>query len=287
VDETVSGQSAAEPVADEAEEGQDEKDGAAAAAASSSSGVTADPRPGSSSQTSDEPVAGTSKESEPKEEEASDCDVAFEVLSLARDVFSRNQEKDNECKLKLAEALQTLAEISLEWENFTTASELFQESLSLRKEALPAEDRLIAESYYHIGITFSFLNEIERANDCFRSAIHVIESKIAALKSSPSEENEREIAELESLLPEMAAKIEDSKEQMQNAAQVAKVVADEESRESEVAAKVHLSPTKVVNNITHLVKRKRPASPPSTNGVSTPEKKTCPTNGDGDHKSEV
>lgn len=276
------------PVSDEAEEGQDEKDGAAAAAASSSSsGVTADPCPGTSSQSPDDPVAGPSKESEPKDEEASDCDVAFEVLSLARDVFRRNQQNDNDCKLKLAEALQTLAEISLEWENFGTASELFQESLSLRKDVLPAEDRLIAESYYHIGITFSFLNEIERANDCFRSAIHVIESKIATLKSSPSEENEREVAELESLLPEMAAKIEDSKEQMQNAADVAKVVADEESRESEVAAKVHLSPSKAVNNITHLVKRKRPVSPPATNGTATPEKKSCPNNGDGDHKTEV
>lgn len=236
---------------------------------------------GPSSQSS-APVAGSSKEpAEAKDEEASDCDVAFEVLSLARDVFRRNQQKDGDSKLKLAEALQTLAEISLEWENFETASELFQESLSLRKDVLPEEDRLIAESYYHIGITFSFLNQIERANDCFRSAIQVIESKIAALKSAPSDENTREVAELESLLPEMAAKIEDSKEQMHNAAEVAKAVADEESRESEVVAKIHDSPAKVVNNIAHLVKRKRPASPPvAANGGA--EKRACPGNGDGD-----
>ena len=272
---------------DEAEEGQDERDGAAAS--SSSAGVPIEAA-GECSATlsapqssSEAPVAGSSKESaETKDEEASDCDVAFEVLSLARDVFRRNQQKDGECKLKLAEALQTLAEISLEWENFETASELFQESLSLRKDVLPEEDRLIAESYYHIGITFSFLNQIERANDCFRSAIQVIESKIAALKSTPSEENVREVAELESLLPEMAAKIEDSKEQMQNAAEVAKAVADEESRESEVVAKIHDSPAKVVNNITHLVKRKRPASPQPANGTSGAEKKVCPNNGDGD-----
>lgn len=275
----------AEPVTKPEDTGNQLPAASTATSAGSSSSSGADVNSNS------EPVAGSSKEQaagdeEEKEEEASDSDVAFEVLSLARDVFRRNVHKGPEYKLKLAEALQTLAEISLEWEDFTGASDLFQESLTLRKEVLPEEDRLIAESYYHIGVTFSFLNQLERANDCFRSAIQVIESKIAALKAVPGDANAREIAELQSLLPEMAAKIEDSREQMRDSVETAKAVADEESRESAAAAKVHDSPVKVVNDISHLVKRKRAVSP-SENGNDSSDKKLCRNGGEADGNGSV
>jgi hypothetical protein len=52
-----------------------------------------------------------------------------------------------EMKLKLAETLQKLGEISIEWENNQNAIEILTESLTLRKEILPEDDRLIAETY--------------------------------------------------------------------------------------------------------------------------------------------
>lgn len=227
----------------------------------------------SSSASACQAVAGTStgitNEEDQKEAaedaEPSNTEIAWEVLSTAKDIFKRSIEKDGS-KVKLADALQTLAEISLEWENFEAASDLFQESLALKKEVLPEGDRSIAESYYHIGITFSFMNEIERANDCFRSAVQVIETKITNLKQTLESSDEAskdailtEVKELEALLPDMAARIEDSRDQMINSVQVMQAVEEEESRESEAVAKV--SPKKPVNNISHLVKRKRPVSP--------------------------
>lgn len=248
------------------------------------------------------PVAGTSSGSAHDEDqkeaaedaEPSNTEIAWEVLSTARDIFRRTLDHEGS-KVKLADSLQTLAEISLEWENFEAASDLFQESLALKKEVLPEGDRSIAESYYHIGITFSFMNEIERANDCFRSAVQVIETKIANLKSRMEKESATlseearngilsEISELETLLPDMAARIEDSRDQMINSVQVMQAVEQEESRESEAVAKV--SPTKPVNNISHLVKRKRPASPElnstpatiqSTENSDPAAKKICPS----------
>lgn len=229
-----------------------------------------------------EPVAGTSNgevtestAEAPAQQEVepppTNAEIAWEVLTMARDVFSKT--KSTESKLKLAEALQTLGEISLEWENFEAARDLFEESLELKKEVLPEEDRSIAESYYQIGISYSFLKEIERANACFRLAIGVIESKIESLKKSGDESKMSEVKELESLLPDMAAKIEDSRDQMTTSVEVEKMVEDEESRESEVTAKVHNSPSKPINNISHLVKRKRPASTETGNGdeVTTAE----------------
>lgn len=129
------------------------------------------------------------------------------------------------------------------------------------------------------------MNEPERANDCFRSAMNVIEDRIKNLRSSlestqatistdsaasdavsvdgakskldtDRNRKEKEIKELESLLPEMAAKIEDSKDQVKSTSQVLKELDDEESRDNQVVAKIHDSPMKPVNNISHLVKRK-------------------------------
>jgi len=200
--------------------------------------------------------------------EATSAEVAWEVLCLARDVYQRQLEKGNEYKLKLAEEFQKLGEISIEWENYVNAIDLLQESLGLRKLVLPDDDRLIAETYYHIGVSFSFSTEYERANDCYRCAVDVIEHRLQNLKkfiaehteySDEKSQKELEIIELEALLPEMQAKIEDSRDQMVNAVEAMKTVETEEIKEQEASAKLVDASDKPVSNISHLVKRKRPS----------------------------
>ena len=206
-----------------------------------------------------EVVESTEAGSQEQDAEPTNAEIAWEVLTLARDVFLKSKDVNPDSKTKLADALQTMGEISLEWENFEAARDLFEESLSLKKEVLAHDDRSIAESYYHIGIAYSFLKEIERANDCFRCAISVLESRIVSLKETGDAMKEAEWKELEKLLPDLAAKIEDSRDQMNTSVEVEKLVEDEESRDEEVANKVHNSPVKKpINDISHLVKRKRP-----------------------------
>lgn len=96
----------------------------------------------------------TSKEVEKEEEEeddneASSIEVAWEVLCLAKQVFS-NQIEQEKMKLKLAETLQKLGEICIEWENNQSAADTLTQCLTLRKEVLSEDDRLIAETLVSI-----------------------------------------------------------------------------------------------------------------------------------------
>lgn len=105
----------------------------------------------------------TSKSNEPNDDsgddEASNIEVSWEVLCLAKNVFSRHLDR-NDNKFKLAETLQKLGEISIEWENNANAIDLLTECLNLRKQILPEDDRLIAETWDHLIIR----SEVEPTN---------------------------------------------------------------------------------------------------------------------------
>ncbi|RWS03341.1 protein HGV2-like protein [Dinothrombium tinctorium] len=221
----------------------------------------------------------TSKKEDENNEDAeiSDLEVSFDVLTMASIIFRRQIDKGMEMKLKLAESLQKLGEVSIEWENNEHAITMLNECLAIRKECLPEDDRLIAETYYHIGIAHSFMSQIEKANDCYRSAINVISKRIDSQKKIMAESNdnevkgkaEKEVWELESLLPEMRAKIEDSIDQMSTITDAKKKEETELMEEKMIAEKIKEVQTKPVNNVSHLVKRKRKDEP------EVVAKKTC------------
>ena len=119
--------------------------------------------------------------------------------------------------------------------------------------------------YYHLGLAFSFDNQFDKANDCYRSAIEVIENRIENQRKiiASSDDNDviestkREIQQLEELLPEMRLKIEDSKDQMTSKDIVQKVLQEEEKLNDDSSpVKNNETNDKPVNNISHLIKRK-------------------------------
>ncbi len=117
-----------------------------------------------------------------------------------------------------------------------------------------------------MGIAFSFSNDCENANNCFQSAIQVIENRIENqrknIQSIPSENTdeiksiEKEISQLEDLLPEMRLKIEDSKDQMDNVRKALEEEANERIKEDAAALKSQEVKVKPVTDISHLIKRK-------------------------------
>ena len=91
--------------------------------------------------------------------------LAWEMLELAKNILvkqSENLEKaeakeaDKERKDKvnsrICDTFQTLGELSIENENYPQAIEDLGTCLQRRKEMLPEDSRLIAETHYQLGV---------------------------------------------------------------------------------------------------------------------------------------
>lgn len=231
-------------------------------------------QPTASFSTALEPTPGTSSTEDGAEEEggeevdneeATTIEIAWEVLCLAKRLYMTDESLEG--RLKLAETLQKIGEICIEWDNNDNAVSILEECLKIRSAILPPEDRLIALTYYHLGLAHSFKSETQNANDNFQKAINVIEKRIEALtkdleKAKIAQDTiaigtyQKEINELRELLPDMTMRLDDSKEDNIKSTEVFKRTREEMQQEDDEAKKVCLDKSKPVDDISHLVKRK-------------------------------
>jgi len=178
-------------------------------------------------------VEGGEKEGEDKsaqdaedEDDPSNLQLAWEMLELAKVVYTKTveTEKDNlEVGRRLCETYMVLGEVSLENENYPQAVEDLELCLARRVASLPSDSRCIAETHYQLGIAQGFDMKWEEAVVSLEAAIKVLETRVANLKAStesPDESKkedalytrEKEVTELEALIPEIREKITDTNE---------------------------------------------------------------------------
>lgn len=236
-------------------------------------GSKTEPQTSSTSMEQTEPTPGTSngatggdKDDESVDnEEATTIEIAWEVLCLAKRLFMTDESLEG--RLKLAETLHKIGEISIEWENNDNAVSILEECLKIRTAILKPDDRLIALTYYHLGLAHSFKSDTQNANENFQNAIEVIEKRVASLtedleKAKVSQDTvaigayQKEINELKELIPEMTMRLDDSKEDGAKSTEALKRTREEMQQEDEEVKKVCLDKTKPVDDISHLVKRK-------------------------------
>lgn len=219
------------------------------------------PQPGTS--TGNETNGKTDEDTE--NEEATTIEIAWEVLCLAKRLFMTDESYEG--RLKLAETLQKIGEISIEWDNNDNAVSILEECLKIRTAILKPDDRLIALTYYHLGLAHSFKSETQQANESFQNAINVIEKRISTLsqdlaKAKEAQDTiaigayEKEINELKELLPDMTMRLDDSKEDGLKSTEAIKRTREEMQKEDEEVLKVCSDKSKPVDDISHLVKRK-------------------------------
>jgi len=163
------------------------------------------------------------------EEEPSNLQHAWEMIELAKVIYMKKVEAEKEIAVKaeferkICETFISLGEVSLENENYQQAVDDFSACLERRQDKLPEDSRSIAEIHYQLGVALGFSSRFEEAVKSLNAAIDVltmriknlaerIESKDETRIDDADYTREKEMAELETLIPEIREKIADTNE---------------------------------------------------------------------------
>lgn len=209
------------------------------------------------------------------------------MFELAKLVYSKNFDNDLTFKNKrIAECLLKLGEISIEQEIYDQAITDITESIRLQEEQKEERDeRMLAESFYQLGLAQQFFNLFTEANESYQKSINIVQLRIEKLRAKLTQlgedaenESERttikdEINDLNDLLPEMTSKLEELTEQGQQSMKLIK----EAIINNQISAETTTTNGSVTNgevkDITGLVKSKRKIEAVSTNDEDTSNQK--------------
>merc|ERR1711864_38849 len=142
------------------------------------------------------------------DEDPSNLEQAWEMLELAKVLYTKQMESAAEDKKfelgrRICEIFLHLGEVSLENENYDQAVEDLSQCLTKRQASLPSDSRSIAETHYQLGVAKAFSGNIEEAETSLNSAVSVLET---------SENLKKEISELQELIKEIKEEVIDNRE---------------------------------------------------------------------------
>jgi len=224
-------------------------------------------------ESADEKMEETTEEAEKKdEEEPSNLQLAWEMLELAKVVYTKQLETAEEADKsqlleKLCSTMLTLGEVSIENENYKQAVEDIQECLK-KEEPMPKDARIIAETHYQLGVAQGFNAQHDEAVESLKSAITIIQERIKNMEKLETDDAKKEVTELKALVPEIEEKINDTKDMKKEAeAKKEGAASSGDAFESSKAAEV-----KPVSNI--AVKRKAEDEESSSKKIAA-EKETA------------
>jgi len=159
-------------------------------------------------------------EKKDEEEEPSNLQLAWEMLELAKVVYSKQLETGEGDKVHLQERLCStmlaLGEVSIENENYKQAVDDIKDCLK-KLENLPKDARIVAETYYQLGVAQGFNAQHDEAVESLKSAINIIQERIKNMEKTETEEAKKEVTELKALVPEIEEKINDTQDMKKEA----------------------------------------------------------------------
>ncbi len=190
------------------------------------------------------------------EDDPSSLQLAWEMLELAKqclqkkaDAMPTESDKRMEVEARLSETYMQLGEVSIESENYPQAIEDLTSCLRRRQELLPEDSRCIAETHYQIGVALGFNLDFDKAVGSLEDAIVVLEKRIQNLKDKKESKDpekkedafytrEKEIEEIQGLIPEIREKIADTRDMQEETHKKLgdRVMAEEKEMEAITAA---------------------------------------------------
>merc|ERR1712198_285208 len=156
-------------------------------------------------ESADEKKDETTDEKKDEEEEPSNLQLAWEMLELAKVVYTKQLETAEEADKshlleRLCSTMLALGEVSIENENYKQAVEDIQECLK-KEETMPKDARIIAETHYQLGVAQGFHAQHDEAVESLKSAIKIIQERITNMEKVETEEAKKEVTELKALCP--------------------------------------------------------------------------------------
>ncbi|KAL1272758.1 hypothetical protein QQF64_028620 [Cirrhinus molitorella] len=231
----------------------------------------------------DEDAESETKDKESEEDEVGNLQLAWEMLEVAKVIYKRKDCKEDQ--LMAAQIYLKLGEVGAESGNYSQALEDFKECLTLQLKHLPSHSRLLAETHYQLGTTYSYTAQYSEAIEHFSNSIKVIESRLVMLQEvidkaegeEAAKEEKNELEELKQLLPEIAEKIEDAKESQRTGGAASEAIhqtlagastssafpTENGGPSSSTASQISVRPadgassSKSASDISHLVRKKR------------------------------
>ncbi|XP_053659109.1 protein NASP homolog [Anopheles marshallii] len=249
--------------------------------------VNGEPQPGPSTSNGETCV---------QEDSADNLQVAWEILELAVSIFQQQGEKGYE---NLPECYTELAGISFENSFFKEAIKDYVKALEIYKKTKQPDLRLLAEVNYKVGLCYMMEKEFEESIKSFQGAVSELEKVVEEEKAKEQTDDIKEtILDLEQMKMEILEKITDVEDAMKTPIEDVKrelskilVSGEGESNGKDLnngagtssatgssngcsSKPTGATSSKPANDISHLIKRKKPDSV-TTEVEGSPAKKTA------------
>ncbi|ORX33867.1 hypothetical protein BD324DRAFT_206499 [Kockovaella imperatae] len=172
-------------------------------------------------------INGAGEEAEEVDEPEDDYNAAWEVLDVARTIYSkmvqgREGSDAREDRLNLAECYLALGDVSCETENFTQAVQDYTSALEIKSALLPSSARSLASVHYQLATVLEFtpnrradaLKHVESAVTGFKARLAELASdseQSDEVKKLSEKEKEKEVEDVKALIGDLEVKIEELK----------------------------------------------------------------------------
>ena len=207
---------------------------------------------------------GTESTEEVNETEPNNFEVAWENLEVSRVICSKQLERDSSdvsvAKIML-EVLTCLGELQVETGCYEKAAADYTDCLQLlSKHPDISTQQVVGATHFSVGVAYSLAGEHQLAVEALKSALDVLSKLLGE-----QEEDTQEASSLQELIdeikPRLVEAIEQAREkleQVQLKSQSDQPTSSNGDKQSQVpAASVPVEPVKV-NDISHLMRKKRP-----------------------------
>lgn len=201
---------------------------------------------------------------------------SIQIINAADDIEAEKKARTKaDIETRISDTFQCLAELSIENENYAQAIEDLETCLTRRQQLMPEDTRSIAETHYQLGVAKGFNMQFDESVTSLETAIDVLQTRINKLNSKSESSNvsqsndssysiEKEVKEIESLIPEIRIKIADTKDMK---AEVLRKLGDKKLLEEGFATNISSGNTgsfsagssKVSSTISSSLIKKRPA----------------------------